>query len=199
MKTLFALVLFITLAANAWMAFVGRDFKLSDGSRFSIMNMELPQSGDSLQAMMANLAPGTKEAVLKQLNIDYIFMAGCYPAIAILCLIAIRRIAQINILQKDLNKTQTGALWKNLLMALAIMQLAAWGLDVWENAQTEHWLHASRIDGNIIFFKARVYTKFGLAFAGFLTSALLLSLTNGPLKKLRDQKLRSVEVMKPAA
>jgi hypothetical protein len=199
MKTLFALLLFITLAATACMSIVSRDFKLKDGCHFSIMKMELPQSSSSLQLMMTNFAPGTKMALLTQLNIDYIFMVGCYNAIAILCLIAMRRVSQLNSLQKDVHNTQSGAFWKNILMALAMVQLIAWGLDVWENAQTERWLHSNIIDGDILFFKARVYVKFGLAFAGFFTAVLLLLFTNGLLKKLRNVQLRSVNLINTAS
>jgi hypothetical protein len=199
MKTLFALLLFITLTATALMAWVSKDFKLMDGTHFSIMNIQLAQSGSSLQHMMSSFAPGTKSALLTQLNIDYIFMVGCYPAIAILCLIAIRRVTQISLLQKDLDRNQSGAFWKNLLMALALMQLIAWGLDVWENAQIEHWLNSINIDSNIGFFKTRVYIKFGLAIAGFFTAALLLLFTNGLLKNFRDRKFRSLVPVKTAA
>jgi hypothetical protein len=145
---------------------------------------------------MASFAPGTQQAVLKQLNADYIFMAGCYPAILVLCLIAIRHLSRINAMQKDLGKAQTGEGWKKLLIVLALLQLLAWGLDVWENAQIESWLHAGVADDHIAFLKARTYTKFGIGFAGFLTSALLLLLTLKLPAKLVKEKLTSVEMVK---
>ena len=191
MKTLFALLLLITVAATGLMSRIARDFKLQDGGKFSIMHLELPQSKEGINLLMAAFAPGTQKAVLNQLNADYIFMAGCYPGIVVLCLIAIRRITNLNALQKDLDKKQTGKEWKKLLLALAILQLFAWGLDVWENAQLESWLQAGAADDNIGFFKARTYLKFGIGFAGFFTAAFLLLLTMKLPEKLKKEILTS--------
>jgi hypothetical protein len=188
MKPLFALLLIIFLAATAWMSRIARDFKLKDNSNFSIMDLELPASAGAVQEKMADFLPGTRQAVLKQLNADYVFMAGCYPGILVLCLIALRRIATINSLQKDLQQKITGGGWKKLLAVLAILQLFAWGLDVWENAQIEQWLNTNMVNNNIAFFKARVYAKFAFALAGFFTAAGLLLLSWGTPAKLTKQK-----------
>lgn len=195
MKTLFALLLVITVAATLSMSWIARDFKLHDGGKFSIMHLELPTGSDGINQLMAAFAPGTKEAVIKQLNTDYIFMAACYPGIMVLCLIAINRINNINGLQKDLNKEETGKGWKKLLFALVFLQLLSWGLDVWENTQLESWLRAGAADDNTGFLRARTYVKFGIGFAGFLTPACLLLLTTKLPEKLKRQKLTSTLTM----
>ncbi len=194
MKTLFKLLLAIAIVTTGWMSWLARDFKYPGDNHFSIMALELPADSASLTDMITNISPNTREAILKQLNVDYIFMAGCYLGILVLCLIAIRHITAINSLQKDLQKSQSGAVWKKLLMALALLQLLAWGLDVWENAQIEQWLQTGTVNNDIDFFKARVYIKFAIAFAGFFTAALLLLFTNSLPKKLSNQKIKSMPV-----
>lgn len=190
MKTLFIVLLTIFIAATAWMSWIARDFKLKDNSRFSIMDFELPANAEAVKNMMTDFLPGTREAVLKQLNADYVFMAACYPGIMVLCLIALRRIKTVNGLQKDLQLKITGGFWKKLLTILAILQLVAWGLDVWENAQIEQWLKTNVINTDIAFFKARVYTKFAIGLGGFLTAAGLLLLSWRTPAKIKNSTIK---------
>jgi hypothetical protein len=194
MKTLFKLLLTIALLATGWMSWLAKDFKYPADKHFSIMALELPADSASLTDMITNITPATRQSVLKQLNADYIFMPGCYLAILVLCLIAIRHITNINSLKKDLQKLQSGAAWKKILMVLALLQLAAWGLDVWENAQIEQWLLTSSVNNDIGFFKAKVYIKFAIAFAGFFTAALLMLFTGSVPKKLSTEKSKSIPV-----
>ncbi len=193
MKTLFALLLLIAVAASGMMSWTARDFKLQDGNKFSIMHLELPQSNERVNQLIASFAPGAHEAVIKQLNTDYIFMPGCYAGLMVLCLLAARRVTRINELQKDLGEQETGKGWKTLLLALVALQLLAWGLDVWENAQIESWLQSGQADDNIAFLRARTFLKFGIGLAGFFTSVFLLLLTIKIPEKLTRQKLTSTE------
>jgi len=189
MKTLFGLLLLITVAAAGMMSWYSQDFILIDGSKFSIMHLEFPADNIAVDKLLAEFAPGTKQVVLKQLNADYIFMAGCYSAIMVLCLIAIRHVTRINTLQKELKKKATGAGCKKLLLALALLQLLAWGLDVWENAEVESWLISGAAENEIALLRIRTFVKFGIGISGFLNAMFVLLLSANLPKQFIKLKL----------
>ncbi|MFT3681363.1 MAG: hypothetical protein QM791_13885 [Ferruginibacter sp.] len=192
MRTLFKVQLAITIVTTIWMMLIAKDFVLNNGSSFSIMTLELPHDNGETEALIASMPATTKNAVAKQLNVDYIFMVSTYIGILLLCLIAIRRIKDINTLRKQINLPPGGNGWKKLLLILAVLQLLPWVLDIWENARIEQWLQTGSLHENIPFFTARTYLKFGIAFAGFFTAAGLLLLTMNKLNTLRNTKMKSI-------
>jgi hypothetical protein len=73
------LVCFFGLCATAWRMFViSRFFLNKNGSRFSILNFELPYSFTKFKNIIENISDKTKDAVRMNLKLDYFFMPFAY-------------------------------------------------------------------------------------------------------------------------
>jgi hypothetical protein len=106
---------------------------------------------------MLGLSPAAKKALRTQLWVDFLFMAGFYPSIAILCIIMGY-------------KTDAGQYFFWLMAAL---QLFAWIFDILENGYCLHKLRKPVVGGTKNAFQSysfSVYAKFILCLAGVAVS-----------------------------
>ncbi|MFZ9387328.1 MAG: hypothetical protein ACO25B_05550 [Chitinophagaceae bacterium] len=129
---------------------------LSNGELFSILGLEITYPAPRISAVLTGLEEPARTLLLYHLRFDFVFMAGVYPGIAALCMMARGKFR--------------GKLFRNILLVLAGLQLVAWGCDIIENMYLLRWLkNPSKIDG-YFYFHMVVWIKWGLALSGFAVS-----------------------------
>lgn len=148
----FTLMLFTAL----WMFLLGKKFSYRDTDGvdvpFTILDLQFPSSEQELSNIMKGLSPVVKKALRAHLWVDFLFMAGFYPSIAILCIIVGY-------------KTDVGQYFFWLVAAL---QLFAWLFDILENGYCLRKLRKPEAGSPNAFqtYSFFVYTKFILCLAG---------------------------------
>lgn len=153
----FVILFTILLVTTLWMTALASRFRrqtkdLGDVP-FSILDLQFPSSEAELYTLIRHLPPNARRALKAHLWVDYLFMAGLYPAIALLCLIL---------------GTKTGA-GQYFFWLVAALQGFAWLFDAMENAWLLRKLRkpepgsGKRAFRNYTFC---VYAKFILAFLG---------------------------------
>lgn len=153
----FTLMLFTAL----WMSILGKKFYYRDAAGvevpFNILDLQFPSSEQEMSQIMGGLSPVAKKAVRGHLWIDFLFMAGFYPSIAILCIIVG-------------DKTDIGQYFFWLMAAL---QLFAWLFDILENGYCLRKLRKPVVGATKSAFQSYsffVYAKFILCLAGVAVS-----------------------------
>jgi hypothetical protein len=145
----------LLLIAAIWMRALARHFffRDKDGLRrvFSIFDLQFPVSDKELTQMIGNMLPGVVKAVRLHLWVDFLFMAGFYPTIALLCIILGY-------------KTGNGVYFFWLMGAL---QGVAWICDISENIWLLRKLRKPGPNKQFRTYSFFVYTKFILAYAGW--------------------------------
>jgi len=149
---LFWVLLAITLAGSVAMHYIQATYFICPypPGTFSILNLELPESRTELVLLLRNARyPGMVRA---HLWVDFGFMLGCYPFLALLCWTAAQPYR---------------GLVRVLLLTVAAAQALAFAFDVWENVQLLQWQRdvlavPAELDG----FKTMVLAKFGIALGG---------------------------------
>jgi hypothetical protein len=101
-----------------------------------------------------------------------VFMAGVYPGIACLCMMAAQKL-----------KSRA---FKRILFAFAFLQLFAWAFDIIENYYLLKWLHNPVIGTEFGFYHFVVYSKWIIALAG-----ALIGLSTLFINLLRKKNLKS--------
>ncbi len=91
------------------------------GRTFSIFNLEFPGSDEALTSLVLRMNNDVKMKVRKHLIVDYLFMLGAYPAIAILCFIT------SNYLSAD---SKSGS---SILIIMGVAQVIPWLFDIIQN------------------------------------------------------------------
>ena len=91
-------------------------------------------------------------------------MAGVYPGIAALCMMA--------------REKRSNKLIKSVLLSVALLQLIAFGCDIIENIYLLNWLNKPVIENEFAFFHWLVAIKWILAIFGALI-AISLNLKKG--------------------
>lgn len=162
---LFCLGLFI--GGSFAMKWIESDL-LYNNELISIFGLELFYSASRIEEIFSGITPQVKTILGYHLSFDFIFMAGCFPGIACLCMMAT---AKVN-----------SRILKTILFALAFMQLIAWTFDIVENYYLLKWLKTPVIGKEFGFYHVVVYTKWVIALTGALLSLGILSIAG--VKKL---------------
>ena len=165
---LFCLGLFLAAAfAMKWM----EDDLTFFGEKFSILGLELYYSKEKIVTIFIQLDSKVRTILRYHLIFDFIFMAGCYPGIVCLCMMAAEKMRSLNM--------------KRILFILAGIQLFAWAFDIVENYYLLKWLKQPIIGDEFGFYHVIVYSKWIIA----LTAALFaISLHVGLLFKKKNLK-----------
>ena len=142
----------LALASGFCMKWLEPGFTV-DGKLFTILELEFHTDIVHVDGLFRHMDPFVREMVHQHLVYDYAFMAGVYPGIAALCMLAADRFSSRG--------------WKNVFFILAIFQLFAWGFDIAENYYLDKWLHAGKVSYQFRFFHLIVYSKWILALVGF--------------------------------
>lgn len=116
---LFIAALVIFLVTGVWLNKLAQKFFIEPGGiKFNIMDLELPASETSFYNLIGAMNEKVKTAVRRHLWVDFLFMAGAYPGIALLCL-------------KASAKMEYAGKW--IFLALAVLQIISWLFDILEN------------------------------------------------------------------
>ena len=157
---LFALGLFIAGAfAMKWM----ESDLLYNNEKISIFGLELFYPKEKIIEIFSGINDKVKTILNYHLSFDYIFMAGCYPGIACLCMMAAEKIWS-----KPL---------KRVLFIFALLQLFAWAFDIIENYYLLKWLRQPAIGNEFRFYHVVVYSKWAIALSGALIALSTLVAT----------------------
>jgi len=109
---------------------------------------------------MASLDPRVRTILEYHLFFDFAFMAGVYPGIALLCLMA--------------RKRGNSSSLKKSLYFLAALQLLAWLADVYENLWLLQWARHPFIGKEFASYHIAVVVKWVIALAGITLSVPLM-------------------------
>ena len=154
---LFCLGLFIAGAfAMKWM----ENDLLFNNEKISIFGLELFYPKEKIVEIFSGISDKVKTILSYHLSFDFIFMAGCYPGIASLCMIASAKVASKNL--------------KRILFILAFMQIFGWTFDVIENYYLLKWLKNPVIGDEFNFYHIVVYSKWIIALTGALLAIVIL-------------------------
>lgn len=124
-QKVFLFCLGLLVAAAFCMKWMEGDF-LHNGSLFTIIGLEITYPQEKVVNILSGLSGQVKTILRYHLLFDFVFMAGVFPGIAALCMIA---------RQKSAN-----SILKRFLLSLAFLQLVAWGCDIYENLSLLKWL-----------------------------------------------------------
>ena len=155
---LFCLGLFI--AAAFCMKWIENDF-LQNRSLFTIIGLEITYPKEKVVSILSGVDDHVKTILRYHLSFDFVFMAGVYPGITALCMMA---------REKSYNK-----IIKNILLLLALLQPVAWGCDIYENISLLNWIKAPVIGSEFGTYHTIVAIKWIIALVGAL-SAIPLSM-----------------------
>lgn len=130
------------------------------GEAISIFGLELFYPKEKIVEIFSGIDDKVRTILGYHLSFDFIFMAGCFPGIACLCMMAAER--------ADRRTT------RRVLFILAIGQLFAWVFDLTENYFLLRWLKNPVIGNEFSFYHSVVYAKWTIALVGVLTAITVL-------------------------
>ncbi|MFN8290700.1 MAG: hypothetical protein U0U70_10610 [Chitinophagaceae bacterium] len=120
-----------------------------NGSLFTVIGLEVSYPKEQVMALLSGIDDHVRTILGYHLHFDFAFMAGVYPGIAALCMMARYKV--------------TAGWLKNLLLALALLQAVALVCDVTENSFILQWIKAPASAGHFATYHLVVYTKWILA------------------------------------
>jgi len=134
---------------------------IQNGEKFTIIGLEISYPKEKIEAILAGLDDRVRTILRYHLYFDFAFMAGVYPGIAALCMMAREKSAHTGL--------------KNGLLVMAFLQAIALGCDIAENYYLLSWIKNPVIGNEFSFFHPVVFAKWGIALTGALL-AIPLSL-----------------------
>lgn len=158
-KKLFLFCLGLFLASAFCMKWMEGDL-VQGGSLFTIIGLEVSYPAEKVSAILSGLEAPVRTILRYHLSFDFVFMAGVYPGIACICMMARK---------KWVNKPI-----RSLLLMLAVLQLVACGCDIAENYFLLKWTADPGSVSQFGLYHTVVYTKWLIALTGALSSLLLL-------------------------
>lgn len=129
-------------------------------AKFSVIGLELFYSKERIIEIFTSIGDQVRTILGYHLTYDFVFMAGCYPGIVCLCMIAAKRID---------SKTL-----RRILLILAFLQLIPWLFDVIENYLLLKWLYHPVIGDEFGFYHLVVYSKWIIAVSTALFAITIL-------------------------
>ena len=127
---------------------------LQNGQKFTVIGLEISYPKEKVAAILAGLDEHVKTILRYHLSFDFVFMAGVYPGIAALCMMARYKL--------------TGTGIRKILLAFALLQILAWGCDIFENYCLLKWIKDPLIGNDFNSYHVVVYAKWILALTGAL-------------------------------
>jgi hypothetical protein len=161
-KKLFLFCLGLAAAAAFCMKWMETDL-WSGGERYTILGLELFYDKEKLLKVLSGLPESGKTILRYHLTFDFAFMAGVYPGISALCIMAANKAG----------KDRKSFLQK-LLLILASLQLLAWAADITENYYLFSWISNPQIGSEFSFYHFVVIFKWFVALAGVFVSVPLV-------------------------
>ena len=152
---LFLFCLGLFLASSFAMKWMETDF-IYNNEPISIFGLELFYPKEKIISIFSGINDKVKTALGYHLYFDFIFMAGVYPGIACLCMMATQKVKKKWLMR--------------VLFTLAFLQLIAWAFDIIENYHLLKWLKNPVIGDEFGFYHSVVYSKWVIALLGVLTA-----------------------------
>lgn len=135
------------------MKWMEKDFLL-EGRLFTIVGIEVIYSPEKLSRLFSSLTEPVRHILRYHLYFDFAFMAGAYPGIAALCMMAAYKCRSRK--------------WKTVFTALALLQPLAWACDIAENMYLLRWTRKPDLVSGLNRFHLIVWVKWGLALLAVL-------------------------------
>lgn len=152
-KRLFLFCLGLFAGTAICMKWLENDF-IANGSRFTIIGLEITYPKEQVAAIFSGLEEPARSLLRFQLLFDFAFMAGVYPGIAALCIMAFYKSRK--------------PLLRLLLPVLAVLQAVAWTCDIIENSYLLKWLNRPESIHDFGTYHFVVWVKWILALAAAL-------------------------------
>jgi hypothetical protein len=153
-KKLFLFCLGLTIGTAFCMKWMESDMYVND-KLFTIMGLELFYPRRQVVDILSALQPREATILRYHLNFDFAFMAGVYPGIIALCMMA-------------RHKFEPGG-WRRFFLFLASMQLVAWGCDIVENCYLLNWINSrGAVPASLTFYHVIVSVKWIIALVAAL-------------------------------
>jgi len=131
-----------------------------NSEKISIFGLELFYPKEKIVEIFSGISDKVKTILGYHLSFDFIFMAGCYPGIACLCMMASAKMNSKNL--------------KRILFILAFLQIFGWTFDVIENYYLLKWLKNPVIGDEFGFYHVVVSSKWIIALTGALLAIVIL-------------------------
>ena len=123
-------------------------------SLFTIIGLEISYPSSKVTAILSGLDDHVKTILRYHLSFDFAFMAGVYPGIMALCMMARHKVVK--------------TILRRILFAFAVLQLAAWGCDIFENIYLLKWIKTPVIGNEFSTYHFIVAAKWCIALMGAL-------------------------------
>jgi len=140
------------------MKWMETDLRFNEG-KFTILGLELFYSKQKVTHILSSLDYRVQTILRFHLFFDFAFMAGVYPGIASLCMMAREKVNSL--------------LLKKLLYYFTALQLLAWLADIYENLWLLHWVKKPSIGKEFAWYHFAVVFKWMIALAGAMTAIVL--------------------------
>ena len=158
-KRLFLFGLGLFLGTAFCMKWIEEDF-WANNEKFTIVGLELFYSATEVENIFSALDDRVQTILRYHLYFDFAFMAGVYPGITSLCMMAREKISSSRI--------------KRILFLLAAFQLLAWAADIIENYCILQWIKVPLIGNEFGWYHVIVVVKWVIALAGVSLSVPLV-------------------------
>ena len=141
-------------AASAFcMKWMEGDF-IWKGGKFTIIGLEITNTRREVISILSGIDDHVKTILRYHLSFDFAFMAGVFPGIAALCMMA--------------REKSTSSVLRKLLFVMAVLQIVAWGCDISENCYLLKWIKNPVIGKEFGLYHFIVFAKWGIALTGAL-------------------------------
>jgi hypothetical protein len=154
-KRLFLFGLGLFTGAAFCMKWMEEDLWVNN-EKFTILGLELFYSAEKVENILSALDSRVQTILRYHLYFDFAFMAGVYPGITSLCMMAREKIISSRL--------------KKVLYLLAAFQLLAWSADIIENYYLLQWIKEPVIGNEFGWYHGIVAAKWIIALAGVLFS-----------------------------
>lgn len=154
-KSLFLFCLGLFIGSAICMKLMEKEF-LNEGSLFTVIGLEISYSREQVFSIFSGMQEPVRSLLRFHLLFDFALMAGVYPGIASLCMMA---------------RFKTQRAWlRNILLVLAMLQVLAFACDVTENLFLLKWLDDPASISDFELYHMVVGVKWALALSGALLS-----------------------------
>jgi hypothetical protein len=154
-QKLFMLCLGLFAGTAFCMKWMESDF-WQNGQKFTIIGLEITNTKREVISILSGLDDHVKTILRYHLSFDFAFMAGVYPGIAALCMMA--------------KEKSQSSIFKKILFVLALLQIIAWGCDIAENSYLFKWINDPAIGNEFSLYHIIVYAKWTIALAAALVA-----------------------------
>ncbi len=135
------------------MKWMESDF-VQNNSVFTIIGLEISYPREKVISILSGMDEQVKTILQYHLFFDFAFMAGVYPGIAALCMMARYKVSN--------------PILKKVLLVFALLQVVAWGCDIYENLCLLKWIKKPSIGNEFTIYHVAVAAKWIIALCAAL-------------------------------